>query len=151
KKIAVSGGPAQSLCDAVGARGGTWNHEDMILFSSRGGAGSRGIQRVPASGGAPADVPNPGGAALRFPAVLPDGHHFLYTDVSSAEKGGIYVSSLDGAQIERLLPDRSAAVFAPSFPGSRIGHLLFVRESNLMALPFDTAGEHVSGEVFPVA
>src|SRR5262245_24580665 len=46
KRIAVSGGPAQSLCDAVGGRGGSWNHEDVIVFSSRGA-----IQRVMAAGG----------------------------------------------------------------------------------------------------
>src|ERR1700680_1954953 len=33
KKIAASGGPAQALCDASFARGGSWNRDDVIIFS----------------------------------------------------------------------------------------------------------------------
>ena len=33
KKIAASGGPSQSLCDAPDGRGGTWNRDDVIVFS----------------------------------------------------------------------------------------------------------------------
>ena len=33
----------------------------------------------------------------------------------------------------------------------RTGHILFVRENTLMALPFDAASAQVSGDVFPVA
>ena len=34
KKIAVTGGPAQTLCDAPLGRGGTWNSEGVIVFAS---------------------------------------------------------------------------------------------------------------------
>src|SRR5215813_12302486 len=34
KKIAASGGPALSLCAALNGRGGSWNREDVIVFSS---------------------------------------------------------------------------------------------------------------------
>src|SRR5262249_16925319 len=142
-------GPAQSLCDASGTRGGTWNRQDIILFSQSRASG-RGIQQVPAVGGAAADVPKASGA-LRYPAFLPDGRHFLYTDGSSPDKAGIYLSPLDGTENRRLLTDRSAAAFSPSSPGSRVGHLLFVRENNLMALPFDAGTARALGDVFPVA
>src|SRR5262249_3268140 len=33
KKIAANGGPAQSLCDAPNGRGGSWNQDDIIVFS----------------------------------------------------------------------------------------------------------------------
>ena len=54
KKIAASGGPAQSLCDAPDGRGGSWNRDDVIVFLT----GHRGtsIQRVAAAGGVPVDV-----------------------------------------------------------------------------------------------
>ena len=32
KKIAVAGGPPQTLCDANSGRGGTWNRDGVILF-----------------------------------------------------------------------------------------------------------------------
>ena len=54
KKVAASGGPAQSLCDAPDGRGGSWNRDDVIVFSPDA-AGIR-IQRVAAAGGVPVDV-----------------------------------------------------------------------------------------------
>src|SRR5262249_29423115 len=47
KKIDVSGGPAQTLCAAAGS-GGSWNRDDVIIFSLP----RSGIWRVPATGGA---------------------------------------------------------------------------------------------------
>jgi Tol biopolymer transport system component len=87
-----------------------------------------------------------------FPVFLPDGHHFLYVERGGgAEDSGIYVSSLDEKEHRRVLPDVSDLVFAPSAPGSRSGHILFVRENTLVAAPFDAASVQVSGDVFPVA
>ena len=40
KKIAVTGGPAQNLCDAPDGRGGTWNREGVIVFAPSGASGS---------------------------------------------------------------------------------------------------------------
>ena len=45
----------------------------------------------------------------------------------------------------------SGVVFAPPARSGRAGHILFVRENTLMALPFDAASAQVSGDVFPVA
>src|SRR2546426_577204 len=84
--------------------------------------------RVLAAGGAAADVFKTKGS-FRYPVFLSDGRHFLYTDIQPSETSGINVSSLDGGENRRILPDRSAVVFAPSFPGSRSGRLLFVRET----------------------
>jgi eukaryotic-like serine/threonine-protein kinase len=50
-----------------------------------------------------------------------------------------------------LLPDSSNAVFAPSEPGSELGHLLFVREGALMAQPFDASKLELSGGPFALA
>ena len=148
KKVAASGGPVQSLCDVSQARGGTWNREGVILFSPSGNS-PEGIQRVPSSGGVPVDVFREKGS-LRYPVFLPDGRHFLYTDIRPSERSGIYVSSLNGAENRRVLADRSAVVFAPSLIGGSLGHLLFVRENNLMALPFDAATARATGDVFSV-
>jgi Tol biopolymer transport system component len=148
KKVAASGGPAQSLCDVPNASGGSWNRDDVIVFSPIDSGAS--IQRVAANGGAPADVTNTRGVQL-FPVFLPGGDHFLYEARGTAETTGIYVSSLDGRENRRVLPDASSAVFAPSPRGERTGHLLFIRENTLMSAPFDLASAQISGDVVPVS
>ena len=50
KKIDVSGGPAQKICDAPTGSDGSWSQEGVILFDGRG---SDPIYRVPAAGGTP--------------------------------------------------------------------------------------------------
>jgi serine/threonine protein kinase len=149
RKIAAIGGQAKSLCDVADGRGGSWNSDDVIVFSPNGGTESL-IQRVSASGGVPSDVSKVRTRHL-FPVFLPDGRHFLYETAGAGERDGIYVESLDGKEDRRILLDPSGVEFAPSKPGSRAGHLLFLRENNLMAQPFDAASLQATGEVFPVA
>ena len=143
KKIAASGGPAQTLGDIIGPRGGSWGQDDVILASVSAGR----LKRLPAAGGAMTDVLENKGP-FRYPAFLPDGRHFLYTDIKS-DTAGIYLGSLDNSKTRRVLPDRSAAAFVSS-PGNRTGHLLFVRESTLMAVPFDLRTSQILGDVVPV-
>ena len=152
RKVAVTGGPPQSLCDSASGRGGTWNRDGVILFSN--GPDSP-ILRVPAAGGIPAPVGqvagSAGAAGFRFPFFLPDGIHFLYNAGSDKpEEAGIFVGSIDGAKAVRLLPDMSNALYAPGVPGAA-GHLLFRREDTLMAQPFDSRGLKTTGDMFPVA
>jgi serine/threonine protein kinase len=139
KKIGTSGGSAQSLCDAREGRGGSWNRDDVIVFSPGTGA----LQRVSAVGGVPTDVMRSKGG-VAFPVFLPDGSHFLYDSAVPVERRGVYLSSLDGKEDRRILADRSSVVFAA-------GHLLFVRENTLMAQPFDVASRQIAGDVFPIA
>jgi Tol biopolymer transport system component/predicted Ser/Thr protein kinase len=137
KKISVGGGSAQLLCDAPNGQGGSWNRDDVIVFSP----GPASIQRVLAGGGVPADVSTTTGFA-GSPVFLPDGRHFLY--LSGGEQGGVYLSSLDGKENRRILTDQSSVVFAA-------GRLLFIRDNTLMAQPFDAAHEQLGEAPFPVA
>ena len=149
KKVAASGGPAQSLCDAPEGRGGSWNRDDVIVFSP--GFFGISIQRVAAAGGVPVDVTKTKGT-LTDPVFLPDGRHFLYVRaIGTAQQNGIYVALLDGKEARRVLADVSSVVFAPPAHGGRAGHILFVRENTLMAAAFDATSAQVSGDVFPVA
>jgi Tol biopolymer transport system component len=144
KKIAASGGPAQSLCDAPDGRGGSWNRDDVIIFAPNIAYGV-GIQRVPASGDVPVEVTRPKGGGVRFPVFAPDGRHFLFLmSGGPAEQKGVYLSSLDGKENRRVLADQSGVVLAA-------GRLLFIRENTLMAQPFDGNRGQATGEVFPVA
>jgi eukaryotic-like serine/threonine-protein kinase len=142
KKIAASGGPSQSLCNAFDGRGGSWSREDVIVFSPN--VPNHAIQRVQAAGGVPSDVTKTKGTQ-RYPVFLPGGRHFLYeVNGGSPEKNGIYLSSLDGNENRRVLADESSVAFAA-------GHLLFIRENTLMAQAFDAGSGQASGDAFPIA
>jgi len=156
KKVAVSGGPSLVLCDAPEGHGGAWNRDDVIVFSPN--LLGRLLQRVAAAGGVPADATKSQGGWVKHPVFLPDGRHFLYTiNNGGAEQNGIHVASLDQNDEKesnadrRILPDVSRAQFAPPERSGQPGHLLFVRQNTLMAVPFDAASAQVSGDVFPLA
>ena len=144
KKILVSGGPPQIICDAEDGRGASWNQEDAILFSTDDGGGFA-IRRVSAGGGTPTvEYKSPKGIS-RFPVFLPDGRHFLYVVTRAAsEENGVYFRSSDGKENRRILPDESSAVF-----GS--GRLLFIRENTLIAQPFDPEAGKATGDPVQLA
>jgi dipeptidyl aminopeptidase/acylaminoacyl peptidase len=76
------------------------------------------------------------------PSFLPDGRHFVYR----VGNGGLYVTSLDSTARTLLIENPgSANVFY-----SR-GHLLFQRETALMAQPFDLGRLTLTGESIPIA
>jgi serine/threonine protein kinase len=150
KKIAVNGGPPQTLCDASAGRGGTWNQDGVIVFSP-GATGS--LYRVSAAGGAPTPITKTTGSH-RYPHFLPDGRHFLYLAREGPDTRGISLGSLDGTPPVRLAADDSNAVYAArANTGSSAGppgHILFVRQSTLMILPFDPASLAVRGDAVPL-
>jgi Tol biopolymer transport system component len=152
KKVAVKGGPPQTLVSALSQlTRAAWGRDGTILLARSPGAP---IQRVPDIGGAVADVTKKGGKLLGvLPRFLPDGRHFLYYATgASPEASGIYVASLeDDAPPKRLLRDATLAQYIPSDAPGRSGYLLFVREMTLMAQPFDADTLTLKGRMFPVA
>jgi Tol biopolymer transport system component len=156
KKAALSGGLPQSVCDLPGTViGGSWNHEDVILF----GTEARGVMRVPASGGDPVSLTRLDTSRKErvhaFPVFLPDGRHFLYSRFSTVpENSGIYVGSLDAKPDEqggtRLTASAIGAQYAP-FADSSAGKLLFQRGSTLLAQTLDTTRFKLTGEAEVVA
>ena len=151
KKIAVAGGPPQTLCDAPNGQGGTWNREGVIVFAPNG---NDVLYRVSAQGGVPVPLTtldaSEGQEVHRFPRFLPDGRHFLYLNVGAGDKNGTYLASLDSQEARQLLADNSRAEYSPG-PSGENGHLLFVREGALMAQPFDAGSLQMAGDLFPVA
>jgi len=53
RKIDISGGMPQTICDAPPARSGSWNDDGVIVFTPGAGAG---LYTVPATGGVPAPL-----------------------------------------------------------------------------------------------
>ena len=145
KRVDVSGGPVQTLCEAEEPRGGSWGTSDVILFSGN----ATPLLRVPSSGGTPVpatklDTAKEGGH--RWPAFLPDGRHFLFwARTRKIEDATIDVGSLDGAERAHLLLSQ----FGPRYIGT--GHILLLANGALMAQPFDPVKRTLSGDPVLVA
>jgi Tol biopolymer transport system component len=160
KKVQVMGGDPVVLCDAAGSRGGTWNRDDVILFTpvtlsdTTGGAG--GVHRVSASGGASVEITKVDGASgvtnHRWPHFLPDGRHFIYTAISgtccpAAIPASVVIESLDRTEPPlTLMHAESSVVYAA-------GYLFFARDekSGLLAQSFDPDKRVFKGDAFPVS
>jgi serine/threonine protein kinase/Tol biopolymer transport system component len=135
-RVAATGGEAQTLCQCQsGGGGGTWNQDNVILFSPAV-AGASGLFRVPAAGGAPLAVTTldsaNGEIGHVWPVFLPDGQHFLY-NINGGDRSGIYVGDLNSTKRLRLLPLDEISTLGYALPG----YLLYVRGRVLFAQAFD--------------
>jgi len=143
RRVEIAGGPSIALCEASPGLSGSWGGHGVIVFSP--GAGTA-LKKVPASGGAPSDatVLEGGETGHARPWFLPDGRHFLYRALIGANRGQIFVTSLDS-------PGRTALVEADSTNSVYSqGHILFLRERSLMAQPFDPDRLTIGGDPVPV-
>jgi hypothetical protein len=159
RKIDVTGGPVQSICDFNTALiGGFLTADNQIVF---GTPAADGIRECPAGGGAARSITafQPGGRETwqAFPSPLLDRRHFLFGRNAGPETG-IYVGSLDAKPQEqtnkRVLPDSYAALYVAGPDGGagrKHGHILFVREGALMAQGFDAQKLELAGEATPLA
>jgi serine/threonine protein kinase/Tol biopolymer transport system component len=153
KKIRSTGGPPETLCDAAGGIAGTWSPRGDILFAVLDG---EGLRRVSASGGRPEFVTQLDRSreetSHRYPQFLPDGRHFLYLVRSArAEHRGSFVGSLDSRDRMRVLADDTAAMYERPASPTTPGYLVFVRDTTLIAQPFDADRLELNGEAEPVA
>jgi serine/threonine protein kinase/Tol biopolymer transport system component len=144
KKVSIFGGAAQEICDVPGVlRGGFWAPDNMIYF----GHINQGIQRVPANGGTPEEVipldPKEGDISHRFPQLLPDGKTLIFTvkngSISSFDDAIVAAQQIGSSERKTLLRGGTYARFAPT------GHLIYCREGNIFAAPFDVNKLEVTG------
>jgi serine/threonine protein kinase len=164
KKIEITGGTPRTICETVipvsvngqpaGSFGyGTWSQQGVILFAR--GDEPRGISRVSADGGTPVTVttldPDREETDHILPRFLPDGRHFLYA-VLSRKPGysGIYVRSLDSPGSTRLVDSSSSSALDKYFVYAPSGYLLYKRQGQLLARPFDAKSLRFTGEPVPL-
>ena len=146
KRVDVTGGTPQSLCDVpTPVAGATWSRDDVIVFSD-----TTSLQRISASGGQPVPLAKPDKSRQEsrylFPVFLPDGRHILFLAVGATlENRWVYVGSLDSSDRTRVLAAGSIARYVSP------GFLLFASRGTLMAQPFDAARMRTTGEAFRVA
>ncbi len=148
QKIPRAGGSAETVCaipSGGSGRGGTWGASGDIVFNG----GPQRLYRVSSSGGKPTLLVSSSSdlSDYSFPSFLPDGKHVLFfVESRSAQRAGIYITSLEGMEPRQLVTSDSSGVFAP-----RSRQLLFARNGTLYAQPFDLDRLSVSGEPSVVA
>ena len=131
-RVAAAGGvPQQIAVSEPRALGGSWGADDVILITTDGGT----LTRVTANGGVLAPL-MPG----RWPHFLPDGKRFLFD-----RDGGLWVGSLVSGEAPQRIVESNAV--KPAFSN---GHVLYLRDRNLVAQRFDLERLEISGEPLPL-
>jgi dipeptidyl aminopeptidase/acylaminoacyl peptidase len=122
----------------------------VLLFGSEAGP----LRKVKVVNGAADGVcavvtkPEPG-VSEWLPEFLPDGNHFFYL-TGPASQRHVYLAALNDPKPRMILADNSGVVYAPPAKGATLGHLLFLRDTTLMAQPFDEATLAAVGDPFAV-
>ncbi len=147
KKIEVTGGPAQKICDAPTGSDGSWSPAGVILFD---GTGKDPIYRVAAAGGVPAVAaqadPSRKESEVGWPEFLPDGRHFLYMAINQKPEDSAYrVGSLDSKESRQVASAQTLVTYAPP------GFLIYARDRTLVAQRFDSKSLRTVGEPVPLA
>jgi len=144
KKVDLSAGRVQVLCDAPNGRGGTWNRDGVIVFTPDS---LIGLYRVPAWGGSAVEITKLDTARLeqshRWPVFLPDGKHFLYMAANFTRQTGvnaIFLGSIDSQEKRQIVSTDANAVYA------KPGYLLYLRDKTLVSQPFDSTNYVLSGD-----
>ncbi|HEU4386297.1 MAG TPA: protein kinase [Blastocatellia bacterium] len=143
KRIEVSGGLPQTLCDASLAVGGSWSRVGEIVMAP---AGNGVLYRVAATGGVPTALTtldeSRGEVSHWLPQFLPDGDHFLFYAVGKQSgQSGVCVGSLSEKRTSLVLNTDRRALYTS-------GYLLFVKNGALMGQAFNPSNLELAGEPF---
>jgi serine/threonine-protein kinase len=133
QKIAVVGGAPVLLTESPNPLGVRWDQDDTIIYSQSGR-----IRRVSADGGDPEWLGENAGALA--PQLLPDGTTVLFESVND---GQIAVRARES--------DTPTILFAGQRPTYlSTGHLVYVQDGVLSAVPFDAGTLKVTGRAVPL-
>ncbi|HXW06986.1 MAG TPA: protein kinase [Vicinamibacterales bacterium] len=153
KRVAANGSVPVTVCEVAPAPLGLDWTDQGILFVDPGG----GIKRVSPNGGTPTTLVPPADGAIQGVQLLPDGDTLLFTvarggalgqlrvgDAELWDKAEIVVQSIRTGERRTLLEGGSDARYLPS------GHLTYMAEGTMLAVPFDVGARAVTGAAVPV-
>lgn len=145
KRIALSGGIPEAICDAPDPRGGAWGARDVIVFAS---IAAGPLFSVAADGGAVTELVRPDSlrkeTALRFPEFLPDGRQFLFVSLPGQNgEYDVHVGQIGSHERRQVLRAGAAPVYTEP------GYLITTHGARLTAQRFDARTATPSGK--PIA
>ena len=147
RKVAVTGGPATTICEAERLFGASWADDGTIVYAGY----LTGLFQVPASGGTPRQLTmldtRKGEVSHRLPQVLPGARAVLFTAVTH------YLPDWNGSEIGALsLPAGTRKTVTQGADARYVptGHLLFVRSGTAVAASFDPQRLEITGGVVAV-
>jgi serine/threonine-protein kinase len=143
KKVSISAGTIQTLCDASGF-GGTWTPDDDFIYFAPGA--QSGLFRVSARGGTPVEVTHVdrarGEISHRWPQVLPGGRAVLFTMWTGPGQDEKHVAAqrLDTGQRVMVVQGGQTGRYMAS------GHLVYARADELFAVRFNLDSLQTTGQ-----
>ncbi|HXA50976.1 MAG TPA: winged helix-turn-helix domain-containing protein [Candidatus Acidoferrum sp.] len=145
QKVAVEGGTPIPLCDAPGPGGGTWETDDSIVAALDR---TRGLFRVPATGGAPQPLTDPredpsGILMHRWPQALPGGGGILFAATNASMQGSLRVLAPNG-KLRTVVANSTYGRILPS------GYVVYSQRETLYAAPWDTNRLEITGPAVPL-
>jgi serine/threonine-protein kinase len=145
KRVAVSGGPAVTICRIAYPYGMSWDNAGILV-----GQGPDGIRRCDATGGEPQQIIQVGvGELADTPQMLPDGEHVLFTLARAAEgrtrwdTARVVVQSLRSGERTTLIDAGSSVRYMR-------GRLFYAVGGVIFAVPFDASRLITRGTPVPV-
>ena len=144
KKVALGGGAPVTIADVpLPPQGASWGADDMILYGE-----ADGIMQVPGASGTPVLLmQGEDGKRLYRPQVLPNGEWVLFTaaaEGTASDEGQIVAQSITTGERMLLIEGGHDGRYVPS------GHLVYVSNNVLLAVPFDVDSLKVTGGQVPL-
>jgi serine/threonine-protein kinase len=144
KRVSVAGGAPITICAASIPWGVSWSEDGTIWY----GQGSDGIWRVSGTGGDGEQVVQlQADEQAHHPQLLPDSDTLLFTLARGNfwDSGHIVAQSLRTGERTVLLRGGTDARYVPT------GHLVYVSQGRLLAVPFDLNARRVTGGAVAMA
>jgi Tol biopolymer transport system component len=155
KRIPITGGQAQLVCQGPSGADGCWSISDLIIFD---GGPNDTMKIVPAGGGIPraaalADTAT-GEYGYAWPWFLPDGKHFIFT--AQVQQNADANQPAMRIKLGSIDTTSTTTIYELNHNLDRVeyskeGYILYVTQDNLMALPFDKDKLKATGEPKPIA
>ncbi len=148
KKVSVRGGSPVVLAPVSLNRGGSWGEDGTIVYSR---TLASGLMRIPAAGGEPQVLTQldtlRGESSHRWPSWIPGRNAVLFTSFTALLGQGrsrLEVVDVKTGRRKTLHEGGSQPRYSPT------GHILYVHEGTIHALPFDARKLEVTGTPTPV-
>ncbi|MGI8784254.1 MAG: protein kinase domain-containing protein [Acidobacteriota bacterium] len=149
KKISVQGEGPVTLCNSVYDLGGSWGDDDTIVFTVHN---LGGVYKVSSTGGTPEPLTTldqkAGEITHRYPHLLPGSKAIIFTahnSLGNFDDAMIVAQSLETGIRKTVVTGGYYGRYAPS------GHLVYIHEGALFAVPFDLGRLEITGQRAPVS